>query len=169
MPFVYERTVRLADTDAAGVVFFARTLSICHEAYEAALAAGGIDLNVLLGANGIVVPIARSEADYIRPLLPGDKLHVSVVAKLTSETRSSLRYEITRSVHRQKSPRRSAPSTSARRPRNANALHCRPRCWRGCRPVESGGTRPVSAPHFRHPVWTGHFAGAGFVRTEITT
>jgi hypothetical protein len=39
MPFSYVRTVRLADTDAAGVVYFARTLSICHEAYEAALAA----------------------------------------------------------------------------------------------------------------------------------
>jgi 1,4-dihydroxy-2-naphthoyl-CoA hydrolase len=32
MPFSHHRTVRFADTDAAGVVFFARTLAICHEA-----------------------------------------------------------------------------------------------------------------------------------------
>lgn len=96
MPFIYERTVRLADTDAAGVVYFARTLSICHEAYEAALAAGGIDLNSLLGANGIVVPISRSEADYKRPLRPGDKLQVSVTPKLTSDHSFSLSYEVTK-------------------------------------------------------------------------
>ncbi len=94
MPFVYERTVRLADTDAAGVVYFARTLSICHEAYEAALAAGGIDLNGLLGANGIVVPISRSEADYKRPLRPGEKLRVSVTPEPLSENSFAIRFEI---------------------------------------------------------------------------
>ncbi len=94
MSFTYERTVRLADTDAAGVVFFARTLSICHEAYEAALAAGGIDLNDLLGANGIVVPISRSEADYKRPLRPGDKLRISVAPEPLSDHSFALRFEI---------------------------------------------------------------------------
>jgi 1,4-dihydroxy-2-naphthoyl-CoA hydrolase len=94
MPFVYDRTVRLADTDAAGVVFFARTLAICHEAYEAALAAAGIDLNELLGAGGIVVPISRSEADYKRPLFPGENLRVTVTPALVSENSFAIRYEI---------------------------------------------------------------------------
>ena len=96
MPFVYERTVRLADTDAAGVVFFARTLAICHEAYEASLAAAGVELNDLLGANGIVVPISRSEADYKRPLRPGDKLRVSVTPELISPNSFALRFEVTK-------------------------------------------------------------------------
>ena len=38
MPFSYSRSVRFADTDAAGVVFFANYLALCHEAYEEALA-----------------------------------------------------------------------------------------------------------------------------------
>ena len=42
MPFVYHRTIRFADTDAAGVVFFPNYLTICHEAYEESLAAAGI-------------------------------------------------------------------------------------------------------------------------------
>ena len=96
MPFVYSRTVRLADTDAAGVVFFARTLAICHEAYEASLAAGGVDLHELLGAKGIVVPIARSEADYKRPLRPGDELKVSVAPEVLSENSFAIRFEITK-------------------------------------------------------------------------
>ena len=94
MPFVYQRTVRLADTDAAGVVFFARVLSICHEAYEEALAEAGIDLNDLLGANGIVVPISRSEADYKRPLRPGDKLRITVTPTPVSENSFALRFDV---------------------------------------------------------------------------
>ena len=44
MPFVYRRTIRFADTDAAGVVFFPNYLAICHEAYEESLADDGIEL-----------------------------------------------------------------------------------------------------------------------------
>ena len=94
MPFVHYRTVRLADTDAAGVVFFARTLSICHEAYEEALAAGGLELNDFLGASGIVVPISRSEADYKRPLRPGDKLRITVTPEALTDHSFALRFEI---------------------------------------------------------------------------
>ena len=96
MPFSYHRTVRLADTDAAGVVFFARTLALCHEAYEESLAAAGLDLNELLGAAGIVVPISRSEADYKRPLRVGDKVRVTVTPAALSENSFVVRYEITR-------------------------------------------------------------------------
>lgn len=94
MPFAYLRTVRLADTDAAGVVYFARTLSLCHEAYEASLEAAGIDLNDLLGAAGIVVPIAKSEAEYLRPLQTRDKLRISVTPAPISENAFALRFEI---------------------------------------------------------------------------
>lgn len=94
MPFSYSRTVRLADTDAAGVVYFARTLSLCHEAYEAALEAAGIALGDFLGAAGVVVPIARSEADYLRPLRVGDRLRITVAPEPLSENSFALRFEI---------------------------------------------------------------------------
>ena len=59
MPFTYSRTTHFADTDAAGVVFFANYLSICHEAYEEALSAAGIDLKRFFADNGVVVPICQ--------------------------------------------------------------------------------------------------------------
>src|SRR5438045_7497717 len=94
MSFSYHRTVRLADTDAAGVVYFARTLSLCHEAYEASLEAAGINLNDFLGGSGIVVPIAKSEAEYLRPLRVGDKLRITVSPELVSENAFALRFEV---------------------------------------------------------------------------
>jgi len=78
MHFSYLRTIHFPDTDAAGVVFFARYLSICHEAYEEALGAAGVELAAFFKAGGVVVPIAKSEASYLRPLVCGDRVRVEV-------------------------------------------------------------------------------------------
>jgi 1,4-dihydroxy-2-naphthoyl-CoA hydrolase len=96
MSFHHHRTVRLADTDAAGVVFFARTLALCHEAYEESLAAAGLDLNDFLGRADLVVPISRSEADYRRPLRVGEKVRISVSPAPLTEHSFAVRYEITK-------------------------------------------------------------------------
>jgi 1,4-dihydroxy-2-naphthoyl-CoA hydrolase len=96
MPFTYARTVHFADTDAAGVVFFANYLAICHEAYEESLSASGIDLKAFFSDNGVVVPIAKSETEYLRPISCGDKLEVTVNAKALTENSYEIRFEITR-------------------------------------------------------------------------
>ena len=96
MPFIYTRTVHFPDTDAAGVVFFANYLRICHEAYEEALNASGIELKSFFSDTGVVVPVSKSEADYLRPLACGDKLRVTVTPTLLSENSFELRYEVTR-------------------------------------------------------------------------
>lgn len=96
MPFSYERTVRFADTDAAGVVFFANYYAFCHEAYEESLAAAGIELNSFFASTGVVVPISKSEAEYLRPLHPGTKLRITLRPELLSENAFAIRYEIQR-------------------------------------------------------------------------
>lgn len=96
MPFVYTRTIRLADTDAAGVVYFVRTLSLCHEAYEEALANAGVALADLLGGSGIMVPISKSEAEYLRPLRAGDKVRITATPELLSDNSFAVQYEVVR-------------------------------------------------------------------------
>jgi 1,4-dihydroxy-2-naphthoyl-CoA hydrolase len=96
MPFIYARTVHFADTDAAGVVFFANYLAICHEAYEESLSATGLDLKTFFSDEGVVVPIAKSEAEYLRPISCGDKLEVTVKPKALSENSYEIRFELMR-------------------------------------------------------------------------
>jgi 1,4-dihydroxy-2-naphthoyl-CoA hydrolase len=96
MAFSYPRTVHFSDTDAAGVVFFANYLAICHEAYEESLSASGINLKSFFSDNAVVVPIARSEAEYLRPLACGDRLEVSVRPTPVSENSFEIRFEVTR-------------------------------------------------------------------------
>jgi 1,4-dihydroxy-2-naphthoyl-CoA hydrolase len=96
MPFTYSRTVHFADTDAAGVVFFANFQKICHEAYEESLSASGINLKAFFAEKEVVVPIAKCEAEYLRPVSCGDKLEVSVKAKGLTENSYEVTYEVTR-------------------------------------------------------------------------
>jgi 1,4-dihydroxy-2-naphthoyl-CoA hydrolase len=96
MPFKYSRTIHFPDTDAAGVVFFPNYLSICHEAYEEALAAAGIDIRNFFADTGTVVPVSKSNADYLRPLYCGDKVYVVVKpSPLTGDT-FAIDYELMR-------------------------------------------------------------------------
>lgn len=74
----YARTIHFPDTDAAGIVFFARYLFICHEAYEEELAAAGVNLATFFSDTGLIIPIGKSEATYLRPLSCGDKVRVEV-------------------------------------------------------------------------------------------
>jgi len=96
MAHTYQRTIHFADTDAAGVVYFANYLSFCHEAYEETLEAAGIDLKTFFSDNGIVIPVAKSTADYLRPLVCGDKIAITVKPSAVSPDAYTIDYEITR-------------------------------------------------------------------------
>jgi 1,4-dihydroxy-2-naphthoyl-CoA hydrolase len=90
--FSYHRTIHFPDTDAAGVVYFARYLSICHEGYEEALAAAGVELQTFFGEHGVVVPISRTEASYLRPLRCGDRIRVELTPARLSEHSFAIEY-----------------------------------------------------------------------------
>ena len=96
MPFSYERTIHFSDTDAAGVVFFANYLAICHEAYEEALAAAGLPVRTFFADTSVIIPISKSAADYLRPLYCGDKIRVTLTPSLLTENSFAIEYDITR-------------------------------------------------------------------------
>lgn len=94
MPFTYSRTVRFADTDAAGVVYFANVLSICHEAYEAALTAAGIDLKYFFSNLAAAFPIVHASVDLRRPMSCGDRLLIHLTLRQQSEDSFELAYQV---------------------------------------------------------------------------
>lgn len=101
-PFVYSRTIRFADTDAAGVVFFARYLSICHEAYEEALGNAGIELKRFFSDERVIIPIAKAEAHYLRPLQAGDRITIAATPTALSDASFEIRFEMARAEPPQK-------------------------------------------------------------------
>ena len=92
----YFRTVYLADTDAAGVVYFARAMEMCHEAYEEWLTSIGISLQQLLEEKKLALPIVHGEIDFFRPIFCGDKLQIKLQSKPVNETEFTITYKIYR-------------------------------------------------------------------------
>lgn len=100
MTFIYSRTIRFQDTDAAGVVYFANTLAMCHEAYEESLIAAGIEVCKFFsssadsGCEAIALPIVHVEADYRHPAFCGDRHEILLTPMSRSEDGFEIRYEI---------------------------------------------------------------------------
>jgi 1,4-dihydroxy-2-naphthoyl-CoA hydrolase len=90
----YERTIRFADIDAAGFVFFANYLALCHEAYEASLLEMGIELRSYFVANRVLLPIVKTQAQYLGPLQSGNRVRVELARTRLSENSFRLDYRI---------------------------------------------------------------------------
>lgn len=108
-PFTYSRTVHLSDTDAAGVVYFARLMSMCHEAYEESLIAAGVTLKSFF-YDTTAVPIVRAEMNYFRPLYSGDRLLIELIPNQLSDNEFEVAYQILRAS----SPEKAVAKASTR-------------------------------------------------------
>jgi len=91
---IYHRTINFRDTDAAGVVYFANGLSICHEAYEASLASSGINLKAFFRGEEIAVPITHASIDFFKPMFCGDRIGISLVKTLISPESFQIEYQL---------------------------------------------------------------------------
>ena len=94
MVFNYIRTVRFQDTDAAGVVYFANVLAMCHEAYEASLAASGINLKAFFSNSQVAIPIVSARVDFRRPMFCGDNLIIELKPHKSSDNEFEIAYKI---------------------------------------------------------------------------
>ena len=94
---VYRRMIRLEDTDAAGVVYFANVLSICHEAYEASLASAGVDLKAFFSGKPIAIPIVHASVDLRSPMFCGEEYEIAIAPTQLDGSKFEIRYRIGRS------------------------------------------------------------------------
>lgn len=105
MPFYHSHIICLGDTDAAGVVYFATTLHLCHIAYEAALAAVDLPLGKVLDRGDLALPITHCTSNFRRPLRCSDSIVIQVMPQSLSETEFVVAYTIL-ATDRDREPRR---------------------------------------------------------------
>jgi 1,4-dihydroxy-2-naphthoyl-CoA hydrolase len=94
MSFSYKYTVQFRDTDAAGVVYFANIISICHVAYEASLINAGIELSAFVNNPEFAVPITHVSADFLRPLFCGDRVIIQLTPRSIEPCKFEIEYQI---------------------------------------------------------------------------
>ena len=92
--FRYRLTVSFSDTDAAGVVYFARIFDLAHRAYEAMLAAWRIPLRGILDQAVYALPIVSAAGEFKQPLRVGDELEIAVSVQRLAQRSFALHYSI---------------------------------------------------------------------------
>lgn len=89
----YQTTIRLHQTDAAGVVFFSNLFVIAHDTYESFLESH-LPLNAILSDGEYIIPIVHAEADCLLPLALSEKISVELSLEQTGSSSFSLGYVI---------------------------------------------------------------------------
>lgn len=90
--FVHKFSVPFDDADAAGIVFFARTYTYAHRAYEAYLRHIGLD--EFFSSSRFVCPFVHTEADHKNPMRPGERLEVEVWLEKLGNSSMTFKYRI---------------------------------------------------------------------------
>ena len=94
--FIYKTQIRLHDTDAAGLIFFANQLAIVHDAYELLLEKFGFSFPQMLKGGKYFLPIVHAESDYKAPLGVGDKIAIAIRVGHIGATSFAFEYTIHR-------------------------------------------------------------------------
>ena len=95
MTFSRRYPVRFRDTDAAGVVYFAHGLALCHGAYEDSLQATGLDLQVFFSPTApLAYPIIHASMDYQRPLHCGQSVVITLRPQRLDEASFEIAYRL---------------------------------------------------------------------------
>jgi len=86
-------TIRLADTDAAGIVFFSRVYDYAHSCYEDFMRCEDMPLELILKQKQFLLPIIKSTAEYKKPLLLGQKITIELGLENITNSSYGLSYQ----------------------------------------------------------------------------
>jgi len=92
--FVWRTTVKLHDTDAAGLLFYGHQFKMAHDCYEAMLESIGLPMAWWMRESDYFLPIVHAESDYLRPLFVGDKIEIHLHVEKIGDSSYTLTQEI---------------------------------------------------------------------------
>ena len=85
--------VKLPDTDAAGILFFASYIKLAHEAYESFMVDIEFSLRYVIEDSDIFVLIVHTEADYKSSLRLEDNYSIDISVSKIGRTSFELEYQ----------------------------------------------------------------------------
>jgi 1,4-dihydroxy-2-naphthoyl-CoA hydrolase len=92
--YEYKTTVKLHETDAAGILFFSHQFKLLHDAYETLLEKMGLGFAVLIRERPYFLPIVHASCDYKAPLFVGDRLTIQIEVERIGTTSFTFVYRI---------------------------------------------------------------------------
>lgn len=98
-PFEQVHRVRFDEVDAAGIAYFARFFSWCHDAMAAMLAPLEGGYEALVTKRRLGLPAVHVEADFSAPLRFGDRVRITAVVERLRESSAALRFDMDRTSY----------------------------------------------------------------------
>lgn len=92
--YIYQTKIKLHDTDAAGILFFANQFKMVHDAYEGLLEMIGFGFAELIRHKNFFLPIVHAQADFKAPLFVGDPIEIHVRVAHLGTTSFTLDYQL---------------------------------------------------------------------------
>ncbi len=92
--FEHRTKIFFEDTDAAGVMFYAKIFNIIHRAYEIFLEAADFPISSILDSEGVILPILHTEASYKAPLRAGDNISIRIFCVERNDFKYKLEYQV---------------------------------------------------------------------------
>jgi 1,4-dihydroxy-2-naphthoyl-CoA hydrolase len=77
-PFHHPHTVRLYETDGAGILFYGQIFTLVHNAHEELLIRAGLSPQQIIQHHPFSIPLGHAEADYLSPIRLGEQLQLTV-------------------------------------------------------------------------------------------
>jgi 1,4-dihydroxy-2-naphthoyl-CoA hydrolase len=87
-----EAKIKLPDTDAAGILFYANYFKLAHDVYESFMDDIGYSLRYVLQEGDVLLLIAHAESDYKSSFHIGDKYEVHLKVEKMGRTSFVLAY-----------------------------------------------------------------------------
>jgi 4-hydroxybenzoyl-CoA thioesterase len=95
-PFFHVHRVRFDEVDAAGIAYFARFFTWCHDAMEAMLAPIDGGYVGLVVQRRLGLPAVHIESDFAAPLRFGETVRIAATVERVGTSSCALRFELTR-------------------------------------------------------------------------
>ena len=92
--FTYETSVKLHNTDAAGLLFFADQFKLAHDCYELFMESIGFSFRSIIRDSDFLLAIVHAEADFLQALYSGDKLTIKLNVAKIGTTSYTLAYDL---------------------------------------------------------------------------
>ncbi|MGE5433113.1 MAG: acyl-CoA thioesterase [Syntrophomonadaceae bacterium] len=91
--FRTEVKINFFDCDPAGIMFYGNIFKVAHAAYEELLQNGKLERDYFRDTE-YALPLVHSEADFLLPILPGEKVAVQLSVSLLKESSFELSSEV---------------------------------------------------------------------------
>lgn len=98
--FSYSTTIKLHETDAAGLLFFSNQFKLLHDGYEALLESIGFGFARMLREKDYFLPIVHASSDFKAPLFVGDKITIFIKVGHIGQTSFTFEYVLKNAVQK---------------------------------------------------------------------